>query len=319
MTVDRCLFSVQLWKGKQTDKVDFSHGVVVECTPISSNNSIPFHQACRAILQAALGQSDGVDNRPSHKRNGLEFPAGEETAIKKPKLMTSLSRQSTASSTAARGLEQARELIKKDRFDTQLLGMQQLVHLTSSDICGTEHALYVSKQMLDETWLFPYVVSEEHDEAGTFTASSENPKSTPSKGKTMDDCRHESRMRAFALRAFCNALESIAAAQEFDCLNPLWMQPPLLQSLVDDLQGSNRPPSVVEMGYQLASAHEAALAAKCLRIFGEQLETAQKYLQSDHVLEKLELARTCGRATHMVLQHEAESTYQQVSEDFRSC
>jgi hypothetical protein len=37
------------------------------------------------------------------------------------------------------------------------------------------------------------------------------------------------------------------------------------------------------------------------------------------VLESLELARSCGRATHSVLQKEAERTYDQLTEDVRSC
>ena len=32
MTVDRCYFQIQLWRGKITPTVDFSHGVVVECS-----------------------------------------------------------------------------------------------------------------------------------------------------------------------------------------------------------------------------------------------------------------------------------------------
>jgi hypothetical protein len=34
-----------------------SCGLVVECTPVSSFNTVFFHDACRAIVQAALGQN----------------------------------------------------------------------------------------------------------------------------------------------------------------------------------------------------------------------------------------------------------------------
>ena len=129
-------------------------------------------------------------------------------------------------------------------------------------------------------------------------------------------------MRAFALRVFCNALENLARAKGLDddtVLTPSLIQRPLLQSLVADLQGANRPPSVVEAGYQLTSVHEAALAMKCLRILGDHSPVVHDFFQSEPVLERLQLARTCGRATHMVLQQEAERTYSKVSEDVRSC
>jgi hypothetical protein len=93
----------------------------------------------------------------------------------------------------------------------------------------------------------------------------------------------------------------------------------LIQSLVQDLQGANRPPSVVQAGYQLASAHEAALVVKCLRLLGEHSPVVQEVLQSEPVLQRLELARTCGRSTHVVLQQEAEQTYAKLTEDVRSC
>ena len=155
--MDRCLFLVQLWKGNvHANVADFSHGVVVECSPISSSNTISFHHACRAILQAALGQSDGVDLRKSHKLNGLEFAS---ISCKRPKLVATCTRGFAAA--ASHGLEQARELLQKDRLDTQLLGMERLVYLTSPHICGTEIALYTSRQVLQQSWLLPYVISEE--------------------------------------------------------------------------------------------------------------------------------------------------------------
>ena len=125
-------------------------------------------------------------------------------------------------------------------------------------------------------------------------------------------------MRAYALRAFTNALENVTNAKSLT-LTPLLLQRPLLDSLVADLSGANRPPSVVEAYSNLASVHEAAMAIKCLRLLGEASEGVQELLQQDAVLERLEVARTCGRGTHMVLQEEAEQTYSKLTEDVRSC
>lgn len=198
-----------------------------------------------------------------------------------------------------------------------------------------------------------------------------------------DELRHEARLRALALRVLCNALYNLSKAHELqDVLLPKsasaspstskrksrnaasssvrgaksseaaasrLVQPPFLLSLVQDLQGASRPPSVSETGYKLASVHEAALAVRCLRLLaggdsdddnsegggddGNDDDDAggvdglltlpqvrvREFLRSEAILERLELARSVGRATHSVLQQEAERTYNQLTEDVRSC
>jgi len=53
LTVDRCLFHIQLYKGNPEF---FIQGVIVECHRVSGPG-ISFHRACRAVLKAASGQS----------------------------------------------------------------------------------------------------------------------------------------------------------------------------------------------------------------------------------------------------------------------
>eukprot|EP00536_Pseudo-nitzschia_multiseries_P019577 jgi/Psemu1/61606/gm1.61606_g len=203
-----------------------------------------------------------------------------------------------------------------------------------------------------------------------------------------DELRHEARLRALALRVLCNALDNLSNTGELQRV----LYPPLLLllhvdgpqsksksksksqsqstpsqsrwvrkrtavllSLVQDLQGAGRPPSVSEHGYKLASVHEAALAARCLRLFagykgdgddantdantteeegsnsnsnsnrnngdgdGDDLEAVRDFLRSEPVLERLSYARYCGRTNHAVLQYEAERTYDRLTEDARSC
>jgi len=183
-----------------------------------------------------------------------------------------------------------------------------------------------------------------------------------------DELRHEARLRSLAMRVFCNALDFLSGAKMLqEILHPpvsnrrtnheahqtirkasRWVKPPFLLSLVQDLQGAGRPPSVSETGYKLASVHEAAMVARCLRLlagydgdessddedsnprhhhqhktsgasFGEEQEAVRDFLRSEAVLERLQYARTCGRTAHAVLQYEAESTYNKLTEDDRSC
>jgi len=188
-----------------------------------------------------------------------------------------------------------------------------------------------------------------------------------------DELRHEAKLRSLALRVFCNALDNLSKTQELhDILYPnlnnnnnisakregqksnsvpsttttRWIRPAFLLSLVQDLQGAGRPPSVSETGYKLASVHEAALAVRSLRLLSgyhsanneddeNDKNTAaaafedddssspqsrvRDFLRSEAVLERLEYARSCGRATHAILQYEAECTYNRLTEDVRSC
>ena len=333
MTVDRCLFQVQLYKANPDM---FSHGVIVECMRISGS-VISFHTACRAILQAALGQSTGDDgDRPLHRCNGLEYqrlpdgymnPKATMEQNKRPKLNPEIS--------AARALEHAKELVHKDRLDTQVLGMERLVDLTTPSICGKDICMHVSLQLLEEDpdWLIKRVILDHEVEGGlsTFGSTLLDSKIThstiASAEITSDEGRHASKIRAFGLRVLCNALSNLAETEHLGKIlqNPKENPHPLtekvlLDSLVEDLKGVNRPPSIVQAGTNtLASVHEAALAVRILRILGEHSDTVQAILQSDVVLERLEVARTTGRATHIVLQQEAERTYAKLTEDIRSC
>lgn len=328
--MDRCLFQIQLYKGNPEL---FSHGVVVECMRISGS-AISFHTACRAILQAALGQSTGDDtNRPLHHCNGLEYqrlpdglmnPGSTVERNKRPKLNPEIS--------AAKALEQAKELVQKDRLDTQVLGMESLVNLTTPSISGKEICTYVSLRLLIDNpdWLISRVTLDDEVEGGLSTFGSalleKNVTHSTIGGEiTADEGRHASKIRAFGLRALCNALSNMSETKKLGKILRNYDSHPLtekafLDSLVEDLKGVNRPPSLVQAGTNtLASVHEAALAVRILRLLGEHSEQVQAILQSDVVLERLEIARTTGRATHMVLQQEAERTYAKLTEDIRSC
>ena len=174
------------------------------------------------------------------------------------------------------------------------------------------------------------------------------------------ELRHEAKLRALALQVFCNSLETLAQNKElrhvlYDPSSSSsssiseWVSPAFLLSLVHDLQGAGRPPSVSETGYKLASVHEAALAVRALRLLAgyyditgsdtntntnsnntdddadgdifceDHEECVRNFLRSEAVLDRLEYARSYGRATHAVLQAEAEYTYNRLTEDVRSC
>lgn len=343
LTVDRCHFQVQLYKGNPEL---FSHGVVVECLRISGS-VISFHAACQAVLQAALGQSTGDDtDRSLHQCNGREFQHLPDALMNPQATLANNPRTpSLGGSVAAQALEQSKELVHKDRLDTQVLGMERLVDLTTPSMCGKDIALFTSLQLVDKDpeWIVHRIIINDEIEGNLsssflFGSASSSAlldanishSTIGSSEITSDEGRHASKIRAFGLRALCNALSNLSEAQlltkilnrskeQGGLVHPL-LETSMLDSLVEDLKGVNRPPSVVQSGTNtLASVHEAALAIHILRIMGEHSARVQEFLGSDIVLERLEVARTSGRATHIVLQQESERTYAKLTEDIRSC
>eukprot|EP00980_Cylindrotheca_fusiformis_P018971 scaffold6355_cov119-Cylindrotheca_fusiformis.AAC.8 len=336
MTVDRCHFQIQLWKGKVTPTVDFSKdGVVVECLR-KSGDAMSFHHACRAILAAARGESTGRDKRKFHQTNAMEF-----TRLQRPRTISRSSPSSPIATTATTAtttnaistlpaveLEQIRELLHKDRLECQALGMERLVNLTTPSICSS--ALQVSKTVLeDKSWLYQHVCNADVEMSPNEAAlgSSSKPSSllmmipsrtAESHKNTLcwNELQHASKIRSCALRVFCNALENLA---ENDIPIPsIWSaDAKVLDALGTDLQGVSRPISVVEASSSpaLASIHEAALAVRCLKYL-----CSTKDLQSDDMmLDRLEVARSTGRYAHRVLQDETEQIYSNLTEDIRSC
>ncbi|CAJ1949139.1 unnamed protein product [Cylindrotheca closterium] len=342
MTVDRCHFEIQLWKGKITPTVDYSHGVVVEIQR-RSGNTISFHQVCTAILQAARGESSGADHRKPHQTNAMEYTHMPSLTARPP----TLSRKPAASTSdvvsAKVTLEKIQEQLRKDRLECQQLAMERLIQLTTPTVCGYSHALETSKILLSESWLYPYIIAEQDE---TEPMEADEPKSTsfallkPTLKRSLsprltndnfcqNEKQHETHLRAFALRVLFNALSNVVDAQnkeDAQFLSNLLQSPdcPLLESklletLAEDLQGANRPPSVVEASIGLATIHEAALAVGCLRIMAENAPAVKQFWNSEHMLERLQVARSCGRSTHAFLQAQTDLVHYSLTEDARSC
>eukprot|EP00534_Pseudo-nitzschia_fraudulenta_P001978 CAMPEP_0201118558 /NCGR_PEP_ID=MMETSP0850-20130426/2768_1 /ASSEMBLY_ACC=CAM_ASM_000622 /TAXON_ID=183588 /ORGANISM="Pseudo-nitzschia fraudulenta, Strain WWA7" /LENGTH=661 /DNA_ID=CAMNT_0047383869 /DNA_START=223 /DNA_END=2208 /DNA_ORIENTATION=- len=506
-TVDRVRFEVRLYRTSPQSEAPRDATIVEVRKTDSSGSGMSFHAARRKILGAAKGLDTGDDERPGRFRNGAEFkplskrgiqlpPSIGSNKTKRPKTLADQGAKqnsgpwsfSKTPAYAEESLEAALNLLRKDRWDCQRLGMERLVDLTTPDSVGREICRYVSERLLlqeqetDEDssgsppkknhgWrlidslMHPSAeqapeFDSDDDDNGSGDAEERNhrasvaSKTTHSGGKndqrvrsffessalsslapsprrsssiaspsslpltrggrsflqkrspslyrrsssagavsganeasTPEEIRHEARLRSLAMRVFCNSLDNLSKTGELqEVLYPTarnetnkvfhtknsnssptktettpsrWVQPALVLSLLQDLQGAGRPPSVSESGYKLASVHEAAMAARCLRLLAgyesgdddedreNELETegnrgashrkhesnnnnnnnsAEKhrevlrgFLRSEAVLERLEYARSCGRATHAILQREAELTYNRLTEVDRSC
>lgn len=142
------------------------------------------------------------------------------------------------------------------------------------------------------------------------------------------DHQHANNMRALSLAVFTNSLNVLAQNQPTELRNVLaaksstLVSRQLLMSLLDDLQGAERPVQVVVSSQScLASQHEAALASTSLRLLCQYSEKARDILadQKDTCAILLDKTRRIGRATHPILAESAEQAYHQLTLEERSC
>ena len=343
MTMDRVHFTIHLYRGElravNDPKPDFSHGAIVECLRVRGD-TISFHYHCRAILRATMGLSDGTDKRSI--RSPLEVP-GQSRPL--------LPLKRKAASAGITGLEDAMGLLKKDRICAQRLGLESLVMLTDENTSGKELAVYCSLAILGvepsesteganiwvisllEDRIAPGETVETIPEAvessnvsllEESTVSSSGDSTAPG----LEDTYHGSVLRSLAMRTFANALSVLSKYESQSLQSILSDKSPLvsesfLAALVEDLAGASRPPAIVA-GTRLASSHEAALAAMCLRILAEHSEMATKRLippkqERQPVLDALIKARNAGLASNSMLAEESERAFLVLSEDAQSC
>jgi len=347
VTVDRVHLTVHLWNYNNSNN-NSNHAapsapeVLVECQRVSGN-SISFHQTARAILQAAQSLDSGADRRLPHQCAPMDYPR------MMPSQQAAADRSSSGPKAAAavEALEQAYQLLCKDRLDAQLSGLESLVHLTDVTSVGSQVACTSAVAILGGTatttttadsslllrqihtdWILKLVLGQKR-------LSSEQPP-TPSPGEalrrtspTADETEEgdndmlkatASHMRALALWTFSNAL-SVLDRHDPDMLQQLLAStasagPPVLTALVHDLRGASRPASV---GGE-SGPHEAALAVKILGLLGAHSADAKDFMLNDEsFLDQLDKVASIGRSTHAVLAAEARQTYLSLTEEDRSC
>jgi hypothetical protein len=255
-----------------------------------------------------------------------------------------LKRARTGTFSGLTGLEGALGLLKKDRICAQRLGLESLVMLTDENTSGKELAVYCSLAVLGvgpgegvHTWITCLLEDrmspgERVESAGVIsiessTASSAGESASSSADPTLPDIEepyHGGILRTLALRTFANAL-SLLGSRESELLrsillehSPHLVSESFLAALVEDLAGATRPPMVVA-GTRLASPHEAALAAMCVRILAEHSVAATKILTSEQVFAALDKAQQAGQASHSMLAEESDRAFALLSRDVRTC
>lgn len=281
VTVDGCVWTIHVWKGP-----------LVECLR-TRGNTLSFHVAARAVLDAAEGLASGADTRQPWKVSPLEYPRlsrmqkQAELLRAPPKAATASWMGSWATSpdivTAREGLERAKELLlRKDRVECRQLALESLVCYTDSYSVGQSVAQHVANYITTESsW------ASIRDEVVKYALQTEE-----------DDRNEEAstaQARTLALHIIANLMTLTGASLIPDH-----------QTLQEDLfAGAVRP---VGTTTNRPGPHDATLAFAAS--------------SSDTVhIDPDQLERFCaaGRATHQVMAGQARKLYEQMTRAEREC
>eukprot|EP00547_Thalassionema_nitzschioides_P003534 CAMPEP_0194205910 /NCGR_PEP_ID=MMETSP0156-20130528/5069_1 /TAXON_ID=33649 /ORGANISM="Thalassionema nitzschioides, Strain L26-B" /LENGTH=440 /DNA_ID=CAMNT_0038932301 /DNA_START=304 /DNA_END=1626 /DNA_ORIENTATION=+ len=348
MSIDRVHFNINLYRGNRRKiasdfSPDLAHAIIVEIVRVRGS-TISFHPHNRAILNAAMGQSSGEDERRPIHTGPCEFPRfisdGKEPQTKR--------RASTSIISLPHALERALTLLKKDRIDVQVLGMESLVSLTDSFSSGVELSVLSSKAVLGASGtgedadtecmvreeMHEYLVQllqnrvlpgDEKLDCFDISCQNENEQSSK-KHPHVDDAYHGGVMRSMALRVLANALSSLSKNERDSLVMILESSSSLtsrgfIQALSEDLIGGTRLPAVVA-GTRLASAHEAALATRCLRILADASPAVQLLVANPKAAKHPTLdvmSKNYETTRHDALEDESQHGFSVLSREIRTC
>mmetsp|Transcript_34116 Transcript_34116/g.52357 ORF Transcript_34116/g.52357 Transcript_34116/m.52357 type:complete len:389 (+) Transcript_34116:22-1188(+) len=206
-TSDNVRFDVRLFQESATEE-----SIVVEMQK-RSGSCFGFHDAARALLPAALGIES--DSKPSGRRHAnLKSDDGPN-----------IDRLEEA-------LDLSRSLLAKDRLDANLLGMESLVHLTSTS--SPEAKIYISRRILSGddgiTDVLMQFIEEEFDDDEDDDEKA--------------DESHQAIMQRHSLCVLGNCLDTLDNDQELSgvMVKNDWIGDQLLKSLIKTVSDASMKP-----------------------------------------------------------------------------
>ena len=294
--------------------------IMVEIQRVSGC-AITFHSTCKKALGAARGDNDsntGIANDKQlnndnidKKPNSINRPKSinrPNKSINKPKFSRSNKPKSLSSSTKSststsfqmniqeriqESLEIVDSLLKKDRIDANLLGIESLRMLTNVDISGLDTAIVAANVVLN------------HD--GHFTIK-EKIQSLVQHWRLCDDDehneendvfdqKHNNQMRNHALNILANSLHVLSTQNTLCIKEDSWLSTTFISALVLELKESNSRP------------HDGAISAKCLNMLIRQSDKIRQSALDQGVNDILWDTLCYSRCANNVLAKESELAY----------
>jgi hypothetical protein len=266
-TKEHVQFTIRLWSDKEQVVVEIQRG---------SGCSFLFCQASKAILRAAKGSC-----APKPVR-----------CFKIPDCVPQQS-LSECQKLIEDDLEIACQLLKNDRFDTHLLGMESLVHLTNATKCGS----FAAQCIISGDFLSTLLCLVESFRMHERSTRDETTLSV------MEE-EHFSMMHRHALTVLANCLASLEESGELEQVlaqRKELLSESLLELLVHEVSQSNTRP------------HDACQAVRCMQCLvraSSQLKALACQLGAPKALDS---AHREGASRHCTLEQESRKLQMDIS------
>lgn len=253
--------------------------VVVE-TRRKNGSPISFHKVARAMLNAAKG-------------NVISMTSSFTPESQTKKLIVHEENKEDNDVTVAGTIEKVESLLRKDRVDAKLLGMESLLHLTTSGSSSKNMALFTANVILNG-WKND-VIKDTVFSLITKSNDEEN------ESENVVENGFNQRMRICALSLLANSLGAISDNKQgggdgrtADLKSKLssdeWVEDGgILLSLVEILKISE------------SSLQEAYFAAKCLQTALEASIDLMSWATEQEIFKVVEVSQKLGHCTHSLL------------------
>lgn len=215
-TSDFVVFRIRLFAGGENGQP-----VVVECQRRSGASS-SFMRTCRAILNAAEGKA-------AHEKASMSVPPFMKRPVSSMKCLSSVVPKQNAESDAATAMDQVLDMLRSEKRDLNILGLENLCSLTDPIKTSSAVALHVAKSVI--------LGEEKYDVREEIRLLTERDVFSAEFDKQEGPIGQNELMHFLALRVFANALGmcskegSLASAVK----SQRWFADCLIPTLVDEL------------------------------------------------------------------------------------
>jgi len=271
LSINQMELCVQLFKVS-----DDTRDIIVVEIRRKNGSAISFHKVARVMLNAAKGKAISMSTLVAPKSQAKNLIAREKNKKDNDVIV-------------AGTIERVESLLRNDRIDANLLGMESLLHLTTCGSSSENMALFTANVILNG-WKNNVI-----KDSVFFQITKSNNNEDESKNMVEDGFNQ--RMRICSLSVLANSLEVISKNRhgdgdvgttnlELKLSNDEWVEDGgILWSLVEILKISK------------SSLQEAYFAAKCLKTALEVSADLIPWATEREVVKVVELSQKVGHCT----------------------
>jgi len=286
LSINQMELCIQLFKVS-----DNTQNMIVVEIRRKNGSPISFHKVARAMLNAAKGNASTMTPSSTPKSQTMNLISHEET-------------KEDNNVTVAGSIETIESLLRKDRVDAKLLGMESLLHLTTSGSSSKNMTLFTANVILNG-WKNDIIKDT------VFSLITKSNDNDEDESNNIIEDGFNQRMRIYALSLLANSLEGLAKSLEgisnnrqgdgdgetgdlqSKLSNDEWVEDGgILWSLVEILKISES---------SLQNLQEAYFAAKCLKTALEASGDLISWAIERKVVKVVEYSQKVGHCRHNLL------------------